>query len=104
MRVANAGQREEEPAADGRDVLLQRLAVQPVLQGQEPGVEVTLEALEEQALVEVAGGVEAEGVGEAAAVAASRAAGSTVSACSPPPSPVTVSAARMSDARPQITS
>ena len=60
----DARQREEVAAADRLDVLLERLAVEPVLDGHEAALEVALEGDEEQPLVEQARAVEpaAEGV------------------------------------------
>src|SRR5215212_2494480 len=58
---------EEEPAPHRQDVLLQGLALEAGLDGQEPAGQALLVADEGQALVEPAGGVEAAGEVEAAA-------------------------------------
>jgi len=65
--VDDAGQGEEEAAALGEDVLLQRLALETGLHGEEARLEAALVGHERQSLVELAGAVEAAGVGEAAA-------------------------------------
>jgi hypothetical protein len=62
-----AGQDEEEAAAHREDVLLQGLALEAGLDGQEPPGQALLVADEGQALVEPPGGVEAAGEVEAAA-------------------------------------
>src|ERR687897_2922361 len=62
----DAGQGEEEASSNRQDVLLQGLALEAGLDGQEPLYQAPLVADEGQALVEPAGGVEAAGEVEAA--------------------------------------
>jgi hypothetical protein len=60
--VGDPGGREEEPATVGADVLLEGLAVEAPLDGQELALDAALERDEGQALVELAGPVEPAGL------------------------------------------
>lgn len=61
-RLRHAGQNEEEAAADGLDVFLQRLAIKAPLHGQEALLQVGLETDEQQPHVQLAGTGHAVGV------------------------------------------